>query len=205
MSEDVDLSDWLVGNKALNTALAKAQGAFPNVKRGHEADAGAFKYSYASLDAVLDVIRKPLAENGLALVQLPEGGGLRTELRHAEGGSIVSVWPWPTVPENIQAYGKLVSYMRRYAILCVLGLATEDDDGAGVPTEKITADQKAKIGELLAQLKAEAAPAEGHLSWDGELKREFKVRSRDDLSKAQAGAAIGWLKKKIDDVGIPFG
>ena len=125
----------------LNEALAKAQSEFPPIPREKKVtvrtkDGGSFTYAYADLAAILAAVRPVLAANGLALVQILEDDGrgpsLRTELRHSGGGGIYGTFPLPRNPDDPQALGSLLTYLRRYAVTAVLGIATEDDDdGAG--------------------------------------------------------------------------
>src|SRR5215475_2439529 len=126
----------------LNAALAKAQGAFPTIERSRTVtvqtkSGGSFTYSYAPLDAILAAVRPVLAENDLAIAQLlagaenGAGAALVTQLRHASGELIESAFPFRP-PDDPQALGSLLTYLRRYAITALLGIAADtDDDGAG--------------------------------------------------------------------------
>lgn len=116
---------------ALAGALAKANLEMSNPtfdkKNSH------FNNGYASLAAVLNAIRQPLAKQGLSLVQTistePGQVIITTSLLHASGewlSSEVAV----SVPNNAtaQALGSATSYMRRYSALSLCGIAGEDDD-----------------------------------------------------------------------------
>jgi ERF superfamily len=122
---------------ALNTALASAQGEFPAIPRSRTVTVktrtgGKYTFSYAPLDAILAACRPVLSKYGLAVSQLLEdssrGTSIRTELRHADGAVIGSSFPLPRVPESPQELGSLLTYLRRYAIVALLGIATEEDD-----------------------------------------------------------------------------
>jgi ERF superfamily len=122
---------------ALNAALAEAQGEFPAIPRERKVTVktrtgGTYTFSYAPLDAILGACRPALSKHGLALSQLLEdvghGPSIRTELRHADGGMIGSSFPLPRVPESPQELGSMLTYLRRYAIVALLGIATEEDD-----------------------------------------------------------------------------
>lgn len=123
----------------LATALAKAQGQFTNPERNREVEvrpreSAAYKFRYATFDAILDVVRKPLSENGLALVQgvatTDAGLVLTTKLLHATGQWIESDTPVFYTGDKAQAFGSGVSYAKRYAVAALLGItADEDDDG----------------------------------------------------------------------------
>lgn len=113
----------------LAKALATFQGSVPTIKK--DADNPFFKSKYASLENILTTIRPELAKNGLSVSQFPtENNGLTTVLMHSSGEylqSTVSMSPKDNTP---QAQGSAITYMRRYALSAVLGLATdEDDDG----------------------------------------------------------------------------
>ena len=118
--------------KALNAAIAKAQGELPAIPTNKTVDTGTFKYEYADLGSILALVRPVLSKHGLALIQRlenPSGGGpsIRTELRHADGGVIAASFPlgeWKT-PQQL---GSMVTYIRRYATVSMLGIATEEDD-----------------------------------------------------------------------------
>ena len=91
------------------------------------------KNKYASLNAHLSVIKPIFAKHGLAIVQLPsnEGNsiGVTTNVIHESGAHIHQSIHIP-VTENVtgQQAGAIISYLRRYALASVAGIATEDDD-----------------------------------------------------------------------------
>ena len=122
----------------LNAALAAAQGEFEPIKKEKEVKTGSYSYSYAPLDLILEKCRPILSKHGLALTQLLESDGngpaIRTELRHAAGGVIGSSFPLPTMPQKAQELGSLLTYLRRYAIVALLGIAAEDDDDGAQAT-----------------------------------------------------------------------
>lgn len=127
---------------ALAAALAKAQAAFGDVTKDKtgkvqgEGKGGRYEYSYkyADLAAVLDAVRKPLADNQLALVQrpIPALGGLvlETRLIHSSGQWIGSVYPLPDPTGRPQEMGSALTYARRYSLTALLGVAPDEDDDA---------------------------------------------------------------------------
>jgi hypothetical protein len=118
---------------SLAAALAKAQGAFPAISRDKEVTVqtkmgGSYKFKYAPLDSILNAVRKPLAKNGLAITQLLDAGDLVTMLLHSEGASLSGRVPLPQIDGNVQAFGSAITYLRRYSIQAILGIAAEEDD-----------------------------------------------------------------------------
>ena len=99
-----------------------------------------YTFSYAELGTIIDACRPALVKHGLAISQQLEHNGtgpaLRTELRHKDGGIIATSFPLTRVPESPQQLGSLLTYLRRYAITALFGIATEDDDDAGQVTEQ---------------------------------------------------------------------
>jgi hypothetical protein len=126
----------------LAACLAKAQAAMKaatfNKTNPH------FKNKYADLAAVLDAIRKPLADNGLSVTQTTEirdGGGfvLVTTLRHASGQWVASEYPLP-IAAKPQELGSALTYARRYSLSAIACIAAdEDDDAEGARTSGQTA------------------------------------------------------------------
>ena len=120
------------GYGALAAALAKAQAAFPAISRDREVtvqmkSGGSYTFKYAPLDTILAAVRAPLADNGLAIVQLLDEDVLVTSLLHESGAILSGRTPIPQT-EGIQAYGSAITYLRRYAIQALLGIAAEEDD-----------------------------------------------------------------------------
>jgi hypothetical protein len=125
----------------LNAALAAAQGEFPAITKSKVVKSGAYSYSYAPLDAILAAVKPALEKHGLAVVQLLDGPGLRTELRHKSGGVIGATFPFDA-PAKAQELGSLVTYLRRYALSAILGIAAEDDDDGAQATAAKPAARK---------------------------------------------------------------
>ena len=121
----------------LAAALAKAQGAMHNGKQ----DAAAHNYKYMELGQVIDIARKPLSENGIAVIQsneLDKNGSpsviTTTLLAHSSGQWVKSRLELPISPSKMlnkaQMVGVSATYGRRYAYQAIIGLAAErDTDG----------------------------------------------------------------------------
>jgi hypothetical protein len=105
------------------------------VKKNKKVDAGAMKYSFADLAAVLDASSEVLTDNGLAVAQPPSDAGVHTMLLH-ESGEWLSFGALhiQTAQNTPQAQGSGLSFARRYAQLGALNIATEDDDGKAAST-----------------------------------------------------------------------
>lgn len=105
---------------------------------------------YADLEGIMAVVRKPLAENGLAITQTLETVDgkimLVTSLLHVSGQflrGIFPVAPAPTFdkegkehPPTPQAWGSAQTYARRYGLAALVGITVEDDDDGNAASAK---------------------------------------------------------------------
>lgn len=184
--------------KALATALCQFQATNTFAPKDSKGNYG----SYTSLAAVLSIANKA-SEFGLCHIQTlrPFGDAdahvLVTTLLHTSGEQVESVILLPSKSESrmnqMQALGSALTYARRYALLAIYGLASDDDDGqssgsapaapakaapvvitappavtAEVTVQFIDADRKAKLVE---RLKASASK----LQILDDFRSEFKI------------------------------
>lgn len=93
---------------------------------------------YATLNQVLDKVRKPLMDMNVLIFQAPEKDGLRTTLLDMDDDTKVEcLFPFADMT-SAQKVGANITYGRRYSLVALLGLEDEDDDGnsASQPTQK---------------------------------------------------------------------
>ena len=93
-----------------------------------------FKSKFADLTSCYEACRKILSENQIALIQQPctsEDGStiLKTHLLHVSGQGIVGEMHVCDRTATSQQKGSALTYIRRYSLVSMVGLATEDDDG----------------------------------------------------------------------------
>lgn len=126
--------------KGLATLLAEAQAEMPNPKKNREGQKGYQKYNYATLDAVVDIIKKPLNSRGIFLTQPCErtnDGNMRVQTVVLYGSErlVLDTKPYE-YDSDPQEFGKRETYARRYSLLTAFGLAGEDDtDGDTGPAK----------------------------------------------------------------------
>lgn len=126
--------------KTLAALLAEAQAEMPNPKKSREGQKGYQKYKYATLDAVLDIVKPPLNKRGIFLSQpcsRTESGSMlvRTIVMFGSEKLELDTKPYE-YNSDPQEFGKRETYARRYSLLTAFGLAGEDDtDGDTGPSE----------------------------------------------------------------------
>jgi len=121
----------------LAAALCKAQAAMGGAKK--DSTNPHFKNAYADLASIWDAVRKPLTDNGLAVVQFPRttrnGVEVETMLVHSSGEYMTDVLWLPVLKMDAQGVGSAITYGRRYALMAVTGIAPVDDDDGNAAAE----------------------------------------------------------------------
>lgn len=121
-------------------AFVAALGELEDVVKDRTADTGSYRYSYADLATATGMARPILAEYGIAVTQSATVAGrdvlVSTTIVHTSGQWLA--YPALAMPggNTAQQAGSALTYGRRYSLMTILGLATEDDDGAGAGTRQ---------------------------------------------------------------------
>lgn len=148
-----------------------------------------FKSKFASLSAHLSYLKPIFSKHGLVVIQLPcseyhdNGIGIKTIIAHKNGTSIETTCVVPVGEQATgQQAGAILTYLRRYCLASIGGLATTDDD--------CEADRVVKTASAPAPAKkaapAAATPAAG-VSVDFSLQVPFgknKGTALEDLPDA---------------------
>ncbi len=126
---------------SIATALAKAQTELSNPEKTmvgtvyNNRSESSQSFRYASLASGLDIVRKVLGGQQIALAQTTDidriNGmvNLTTVLLHTSGEWISSDWPICALTETSapRRMGAALTYARRYALFTMVGIAGEDD------------------------------------------------------------------------------
>ncbi len=186
------------------------------------------KAKYADLRAILEKAKPICRKHGVAIWQSPtsENGlvGVRTMLIHSSGEYVadrVVVEVKPTKGQYIQDVGSYITYLRRYSLAAMLGLATGEIDPDAVspqpaPKKKVTKANEIKAGLLkLSKESTDAGISTGktgvlvgllNTSFGGDngrkafLKWLYGVNSIKDVEPAYQNALMRWLDA---DDGVP--
>ncbi len=202
-------------------ALAKAQAQLVNPEKSlvakipSERGGGGQTFRYAPLSSGLDIVRKTLSQNEIAVVQttsIDETAGLvrlSTVLAHASGEWIASDWPVCGISETASPHrmGAALTYARRYGLFTLVGIAGEDDldapdltipetgakvsgpgnGGQQTVYRRRTVRDRGRFASTSPRLELSAALS---ASLRDELRREI-----DDLSSADDAAL--WAQQKL--------
>ena len=133
-------SSELIG--AIAAALAKAQAELVNPEKSLVAIIGPSSprdsgraFRYAPLSSGLDIVRKSLGRNAIAILQTTAIDKdarlvrLNTVLAHSSGEWVSSEWPVCPIGDTAspRRMGAALTYARRYALFTLVGIAGEDD------------------------------------------------------------------------------
>jgi len=146
--------------KAYHTAMAAFKAAPPEIEKDKKVSFGAGKaaYSHATLANVTDKINQALSAHGLSAAwktAQDERGITVTctithRLGHSESTSLTAAPDNSGSKNAIQAVGSTITYLSRYTLLSLTGLAThdQDDDGNGA-SATLSPEQVAEIERLI--------------------------------------------------------
>jgi hypothetical protein len=135
----------------LMLSLAKAQGQIGDIPRNRtvtvtpRSGGTPYQFKYATLSAIIDAIRKPLSDNGLGYTQiishdLDAGMFYLTTTLYLGNQFIASKVPLLNADGGNQAFGSALTYMKRYSLAAMLGIAAdEDDDGNAADGNEVKA------------------------------------------------------------------
>jgi hypothetical protein len=133
---EVSLSFEMGGDlAALFGAICQAQGDIVGVAKGEVNNF--FNSKFATLTSIMQACRKPMTDNGLALIQAPgwdQIAGqpmLTTVVGHKSGGWLRAEASSPMAKGGVgpQGFASVISYLRRYSLVGVMAIPQFDDDG----------------------------------------------------------------------------
>ena len=187
--------------EAYNEAMAEWKANAPHILKNKEVSYSTSKgqtaYKHATLGNVADTINSSMSPFGLhASWRTDQPNGKITvtctvshKLGHSESTQLTADSDNSGSKNPIQALGSTITYLERYTLLALTGLATHDQDTDGLPpesTEPISDDQFATLNVLIEEV--------------GANKKAFckylKVDDLDHLPASKYGFAVKALEKK---------
>lgn len=143
-----------------------------------------FKSKYADLASVMDACMPALNKHGIAVIQPvmddETGRYVKTILIHGETGETAECRVPLIVQKNdMQGYGSAVTYGRRYGLMCMAGIAPEDDDGNAAAKAAPTGPTSAHMKRCLADLDRDLADANTEVAVDS-LARAWKAKMHNE-------------------------
>lgn len=183
---------------ALVQLQSELEGVTKNASNSH------FKSKYADLAAVMAVLREPLAKNNLCIIQGPhkvEGGvEVETLVLHKSGEWLSDSCYIPINKWDAHGMGSAITYGRRYGLMSVFCIPTEDDDGNAAvekgPIRPVT-EAVYKDGLKAADVSSKALTAWWSALSEDE-REQVNAAQRKDLKARAAKADAGHTVEKTN-------
>ena len=145
--------------KAYHVAMATFKRNPPKIEKDANVSYGNTSYKHATLANVAEKINNGLSEQGLSAAWQTEQRDKSISvtckithiLGHSESTTLEAGADTSGAKNSIQAIGSTITYLQRYTLLSLTGLATSevDDDGQGSEAQYITEDQIETINKGL--------------------------------------------------------
>ena len=165
--------------------------------KDQSADAGKFVIKYANINQIIHMLKPILNDHGLALTQpivFVDGHNMvTTTLIDTDTGDTLD-FPGPAFPTkgDPQQAGSAITYFRRYGLVSLFALESEDDDGGiahravATPTKRTGAE-----GELRAMISG--MTKDDRTLFVQDFKEEFNS-TLADLPESRHGEALAFGK-----------
>ena len=118
-----------------------------------------YKSKYANINSVIDAVKAPLNNNGIAILQSlsPSDDNklhLTTRLIHSSGEWIEDTAVCPIQKQDPQGLGSAISYIRRYSLSAMCAVYADDDDGQSAALNAADYLQRITQSQSLEELQA---------------------------------------------------
>lgn len=182
--------------KAYVAAMNEFKADPPSLYKDKTVKAGSATYSHVSLELATHIIGQALVKHGLSHrweTQYGDDGGVEVsciithELGHSERSTLRAPADNSGSKNSVQAIGSTVTYLQRYTLLAITGLAVKGQDDDGLATSEITDEEYQEISELLEEAGSNVQKFCEH----------FKITSVNKLLGADYRKAKMLLKQQV--------
>jgi len=190
--------------KNISAALVKVTAEVRNATKS----SNGYGYKYAPLDEILNIVRPIIAKHGLTIIQSQsfekEGGfvTVKTLLLHSSGEFIETTAECPF--ENLkgmnsyQSLGSAITYLRRYAISSMFGIASEEDTDANPQPQQKKQSQPQQQANKTQQTKTQKPQSLKDLGI------EIVVKNGVEIAKDLIAGACYKHKNILKEMGFHF-
>ncbi|MBE9515980.1 MAG: ERF family protein [Proteobacteria bacterium] len=178
--------------KAFNQAMSEFNAECPDIEKTRKAH----NSKYAGLAETLAQVRPVMQKHGLSHSWKTDQG--ETEMiavtcciTHVQGHTECTKMSAPSdtsgSKNSIQAIASTVTYLERYTLFAILGLASKDQDtDGGKPKELISEEQAADLTSMITEAGRDVA----------KFLKGFKITSMEELPEYEYGRALRLIRGK---------
>lgn len=183
--------------KAYNKAMSDFKANPPKIGKDKKVSFGTGKasYNHASLFNVTEKINSELSKHGLSASWKTKQNGdvtVTCKITHVRGHSeetTLTAQPDASGSKNsIQAIGSTITYLERYTLLALTGLATFDQDDDGKTAVEVI--DKKQVDQLLDYIAEKNVKIE-------KFCQAFGIETVEKLPKSRFNQALAALKAKV--------
>ena len=194
-------NDKRIAEQAYVKAMANFKKNPPKIDKDrhvqYDTQKGRVDYHHASLANVTEKISSALGENGLSASWKTEqqNGNIKVtcsithELGHSENTSLSGAADLTGSKNAIQAVGSTISYLQRYTLLALTGLATHDMDDDGQTSQDVECITDKQLSTILDMIADKEVDQTKFLKW-------LKVDAPEHILAKDYGKALTALKAK---------
>lgn len=183
--------------KAYHKAMADFKANPPKIDKDQTVKFGTTQYNHASLFNVTEKISGELSKHGLSASWTTQQNGqilvtckITHVLGHSEETTIAAPADASGSKNAIQAIGSTITYLQRYTLLSLAGLATcdQDDDGRAAGVEYVTEKQLHELRDHIIISKTD----------EGKLCAHLKIDTLEKLPQTRFQEVVSMLKAKSE-------
>lgn len=180
--------------KSYHVAMAAFKENPPKIEKDKKVSYLQVKYNHASLANVTEQIGSALSKQGLSASWSTKQNGVimvTCKITHVKGHSEETTLSAPSDTSGsknaIQAIGSTITYLERYTLLALTGLATSemDDDGKAAEVELIDEKEISQITDFLSEIGGTSK---------GQFLKYMAIEKIEDISKPNFAKAIAALE-----------
>lgn len=188
--------EQIEAKKAYVHAMAEFKADPPKIVKDKTVGYNKTSYNHASLGNITSTINASLAKHGLSAAWATEQSqhGIKVtctithNFGHSESTSLTAGADNSGAKNSIQAIGSTITYLQRYTLLALTGLAThDDDDGHGACVQYVTEEQRSKIVDMINSTGTD----------DGKFLEWLNVESVEQIPCNLFNKAMAALKSKV--------
>lgn len=206
LSKLMDMSERYEANearKAFTIAMTAFKADSVIISKDKTVSFGATSYTHASLANVVKTITEALAVHELSHSWSVDQEGndisvtcsIMHSQGHKESTTLKSTADQSGKKNNIQAIGSTITYLQRYSLLAITGLATDDQDDDGMKAEDrltITEAQALIVDKLVT---ATGGNDEAFLNF-------YNINSVSEMQQRDYSEAVTMLERKVRKAGV---